>query len=134
LSDDYIDRLRAGYEAFNRDGNFNALLDELDSEVEIVTPPEGPEGANVFRGREGIGHWLREISEGWEEFKYEPLDFAQVDNRVMVTSRVRIKGRSTHLPLEQTMAQVFTFGTNDEVKSMEDFFDLDRARKALDSG
>jgi ketosteroid isomerase-like protein len=128
-----IERLRAGYEVLNRDGDFSAILDEFDPDVELQQSAEGPEGLIVYRGRDGLARWLAGMSSAWEEISYELLDFEQEANQVLAVVRMSMRGRTSELKLEQTIAHMFTLGENDKVIRVEGFFDPDKARAALKS-
>ena len=88
-----IERLRAGYEALNRDGDFRAILDEFDSDIELQQSSEGPEGLIVYRGREGLARWLEEMANAWDEITYELLELEQAEDRVLAVVRMKMKGR-----------------------------------------
>jgi ketosteroid isomerase-like protein len=60
---------RRSIDAYNR-GDVEALLEQLDEEIEVYTPPELP-NAGTYRGHQGFLQWLGQWDEAWEEFRLE---------------------------------------------------------------
>jgi ketosteroid isomerase-like protein len=126
-----IERLRVGYEALSRDGDFSAILEEFDPGVEFLPAAEIPEGLTVYKGREGLTEYFTALTEAWQDMSFELLGFEKDGNRVLAVLRMRMRGRATELPVEREIAHLFTLGEADKVVRIEGFFDLDRARDAL---
>jgi ketosteroid isomerase-like protein len=129
--EDLIRRLRSAYAALSRDGDFSAILDEFDPDVELRQSGESPEGLIVHRGYEGLAKWREDMSSAWDEVNYSPLELDQADNLVLVVVQRSVKGRTTKLRLEQTVAHIFTLGDNGKVVRIDAFLDPDKARNAF---
>jgi ketosteroid isomerase-like protein len=57
---------RRSIDAYSR-GDVEALLEQLDEEIEVYTPPELP-NAGRYRGHQGFLQWLGQ----WDEACYYP--------------------------------------------------------------
>jgi ketosteroid isomerase-like protein len=127
------ERLRAGYAAFNETGDPNAILAELDPDVELVVSMGGPEGTVTFRGHDGISEWAREMGDVWRDIRFEPLavESDPSGRRALVVVKVSTRGRASDLGLEAMEAHVVTLGPNGKVTRLQGFTDLDQARAAF---
>jgi ketosteroid isomerase-like protein len=91
--------LREIYDAANR-GDFEALLERLDAEVEWRTP------TRVIRGRNAVAGWLV----GWHTSyapKHTPEDFIEAGENVIVLMSISYEGREDNRP-----AHVWTLSEN----------------------
>src|SRR5436190_13477265 len=66
------------------------------------------EGA-VYRGREGIEAFLREVGETWAEFRPVPEEYRDLGNRVLGLGRLRARGRSSGAAIDDPWAGIFDF-------------------------
>jgi ketosteroid isomerase-like protein len=132
---DNVMRIIAGYEAWNRSGDATSILSELDPAVEIEIPADALDyGGVVFHGHEGVRHALEVLLEPWSETKFEPLEFVEVGDRVLVICRQRSWGRHTNLELAGVVAHLWTAGEDGKAIRLELFFDADQSRRELSSG
>jgi ketosteroid isomerase-like protein len=103
--DDAVAIARRGFEAFNT-GDWQALLELLDEDVEAYVPPELP-NSGLFSGREGFLEMLRGWDEAWERFEVEPLGFSERGDKLVVAVIQRGVGRGSGLAVEQRFNYVF---------------------------
>lgn len=104
MSEQDVELLRAGYEAFNA-GELDYNL--LDPEVEWHNFPTAPEP--VFHGREGVRKWRANIADSFEELRIEPEEFIDVgDGRVVVVSTMRGRGKGSGVEVTAPLANVWT--------------------------
>jgi ketosteroid isomerase-like protein len=98
--------VRRGIDAYNR-GDLRALVELLDEEIEVYTPPELP-NAGTYRGREGFLEWARQWEEAWEEFRLEieRIDFAS-ERHAVVTVRQFGRGVGSGVEVEMRIAQLW---------------------------
>jgi ketosteroid isomerase-like protein len=97
---------RRGIDAYNR-GDVQALLELLDEEVEVYTPPELP-NAGTYRGHEGFLQWANQWEEAWEEFRLEIERIDLVGERyVVVTVRQFGRGVGSGVEVEMRIAQLW---------------------------
>ena len=77
---------------------------DLDRCVELLHPefelrqPSLPDGG-VYVGADGLRRWLSHIDDAWSEARWEPQDYTEAGNSVVVT--VRFVARGTHTGIEQ---------------------------------
>jgi hypothetical protein len=64
-----VDRLRRGYELFNRDG-VEGIIDLLDPEVTWI-PQEG-DARNPYLGHDGIRRWYRSVESSFDLLRFDP--------------------------------------------------------------
>jgi|SRR5215211_4936356 len=64
------------------------FFDYFDPDVEVVPPLSYPDTEPLYRGQEGIRRWFREISEIWDDWRFEAERFFDAGNRVVVFVRV----------------------------------------------
>jgi ketosteroid isomerase-like protein len=79
-------------------GDDVALRSRIHSDAEIYSEP-GMINSGTFTGFEGFKHWSRQWEEAWEEITYEPLEFIDVSDTLLV-ARVRAIGRGAGSGLE----------------------------------
>jgi len=93
-----VEHARAIHAAFER-GDLEGLLDLLDPEVEVYSPPELA-NAGTFRGREGYLQWSREWFDAWEEFVVEAKSIEAVgEHHVLTTVTQRGKGKGSGIEI-----------------------------------
>jgi ketosteroid isomerase-like protein len=85
-----VSHARSMLEAFQR-GDVEALLELLDPEVEVYSPPQLANGGR-FHGREGYLRWSTEWFEAWDEFEVEATAIEPVGEHHVLTS-VQQRGR-----------------------------------------
>ena len=68
-----------------------------------------PEGARVYRGRDGVAQAFREWVEPFSEYHSEPLDYIGVGDSVVVPTRQWGIGRASGAPVEIEVTYVFEF-------------------------
>ena len=78
-----IDRVRAGYEAFNR-RDLGGILPLLAEDIEYRMPLD-PLGLHpVFRGHDGVTHFYRTVWDRFEEFRIDLDDVHELRGNVLV--------------------------------------------------
>jgi ketosteroid isomerase-like protein len=95
-----------------RDATPNALEDAFrdcfHEKLEVCIPDVYPEGGQVFRGREGLQRWIATTREVWEEWRFEPEQFLDAGDRVVVLVRVVARGGSSGVNLDRETAHIWT--------------------------
>jgi uncharacterized protein len=85
-------------------GGLIALCDrdfELDMSARILNP-------RTYRGHEGIRRFYDEVSEVWEEFRWEPLRFLDAADKVVVLLHSHGRGRGSGMEMARDAAMVWT--------------------------
>jgi ketosteroid isomerase-like protein len=110
MSQENVDALRRAIEAATRQ-DIEALLEELDSEVEwvsaILVPMGG--GARVARGHEGVGDMFRDFYDVFGEIEVEFSEFRDLGDRVLATGSIRIRGKESGAETETPWGYVADF-------------------------
>ena len=108
MSEENVELVRRGYEAWNANGLEAALAEFLHPEVELHDLVEMPDGS-VYRGHEGAREMWKQFTQGWDELQFGLEDAIDLgDERVLL--RVRAKGRikGSDAPIEVSFYEVWT--------------------------
>jgi ketosteroid isomerase-like protein len=106
MSEENVEVARRGFEIYNTH-DVRALRGILTEDVEFRTFLEGRADAEPLYGHEGIEEWQRSESETWNSLKVETEEFRDLgENRVLVTGRVRGRGRASGIELDVPAAWI----------------------------
>jgi ketosteroid isomerase-like protein len=109
MSQEKIDRLRAGYDALNR-GETEADVGLLASDFELRQASSIVDTAGVFHGRGAVRDVVRELEEAFEDLSFEPEEFMEPPNgEIDVLVHVRGRGRGSGEEIDNRIAHVWTF-------------------------
>ena len=109
MSQENIELLRAGYDAWNR-GDLQSVLDGLHPEVEWEENPDALPGMDrVYRGHAGFLKRQRDAFDVWEWFRVEEQEFIDAGEHVVVLVRAIGKGSHSGIEVEMRLYDVFTF-------------------------
>jgi ketosteroid isomerase-like protein len=111
------DLLDASPEQFDR-----AFREDLDESFEFHLPGDYPEGAPVFRGREGVDRLVDMLAETWQEWHFEPERFIDAGERVVVFARLIGRGGASGAPFDLETTHVWTI-RGDRAVSMQAYRD-----------
>jgi ketosteroid isomerase-like protein len=79
--------------------------DMLDERIEVHdhdTPDQG-----TYRGRAGVERWLQDWGDAWAEFSFEPEEFIDADDAVIVVIRMHATGMGSGVELDRQDALVY---------------------------
>jgi ketosteroid isomerase-like protein len=62
---------------------------------------------DVYRGREGIETFLREVDETWEEFRPLPEEYRDLGDQVLALGRLKTRGRASGAPVDSPWAGIY---------------------------
>jgi ketosteroid isomerase-like protein len=102
-----VEAMKRGLEALNRDG-VDAFLEFIDPDFETTTPPELTVEPATYRGREGLRFYFDSFYEIMDEVRFEPEEFIEVGDRVVVPTRLVARGRDTGIEAVQQIVMVWT--------------------------
>ncbi|MEX2252732.1 MAG: nuclear transport factor 2 family protein [Thermoleophilaceae bacterium] len=89
--------------------DFKALADLVDPEVELRSVLAGVEGG-TYTGAEGLRTWVEDLHSTWDDYRGEIVEFHEVgDDQTLVIFRVRGTAKSSGVPLDSRLAQVWTW-------------------------
>src|SRR4051812_38669038 len=106
MSQENLEIVREGIEAWNRR---DAKLWLTYAAPEIEWSPAGPAAVErtVYRGYEEVTGGLASVWEAWEEFRLKELEVRDLGDSVLWLGRVKMKGGSSHVELDQEFAFCF---------------------------
>jgi uncharacterized protein len=85
MSEENVSVVRGTYTAFGR-GDFAAVLEAMDADVEWVDPESLPWGGS-HRGHDEFGRHMQEFAGHFEEFRTEPQQYLDAGDHVVVVGR-----------------------------------------------
>jgi ketosteroid isomerase-like protein len=85
-----------------------AFRECFDERLEVRIPDAYPEGAQVFRGREGLKRWVASTKEVWDEWRFERERFIDAGDQVVALVRVVARGGSSGVSLVRETAHLWT--------------------------
>jgi ketosteroid isomerase-like protein len=104
MSQQNVERLRAGYEAFNS-GDLDTALRELHPDIELYVPETAMDAPRPVRGVDAVRRYL--APDAFAEQRFEPEEFIDHGNVVLVRGRAWVRGRGSGIGLEQTVFHVW---------------------------
>jgi uncharacterized protein len=105
MSQENVDVVRRIYEAFARD-DLTALLESLDPAIECYDRPSRP-GADVYIGRTGFMRFWQSDRDVFESVLYNPREFTDADDYVVVPIRQSARGKASKVPVEEDIVNVW---------------------------
>lgn len=108
MSDENVELVKRGFEAFARDG-WQALLPLLHPEFEAITSPDVAMEPDTYRGAEGVRRYFESFEEAMEDIRFLPQgEFIDAGDKVLVPFRLAARGKETGIEVEQPAFQVWT--------------------------
>jgi hypothetical protein len=105
MSQENVRVVRGMYDAYAR-GDPAALLAHADPAIRCYDRPDRP-GAAVYIGHDGLLEFAETDREVFENFSYKPASFRRVGDHVVVIVRQAGLGRSSSVPVEDEIANVW---------------------------
>jgi ketosteroid isomerase-like protein len=94
MSDDDVELVRSGLEAFNR-RDLPRVFETLDPDVELVPVRAVLEG-NSYRGHGGFERFVADMDEDWDNFRPEPEEVRDLGGgSVLVVGRFSARGKAS---------------------------------------
>jgi ketosteroid isomerase-like protein len=124
-----VERLRAGHEAL-AEGGVEALLEYVDPEFEVATPPELVAEPDTYRGHDGLRRYFASFYEAMDEIRFEPHEFISVsEGLIVVPVTLRARGKQTGIEVEQDSFGVWELRDGRAI-GLEIFATMDEAMAA----
>jgi len=92
--------------------------DMVDERVEVHDHDTPDQGA--YLGRGGVERWLQDWSEAWSNWEFEPEEFLDAGNAVIVVIRMHAKGPGSGVELDRQDAIVYRF--NEDTSHRTDYY------------
>jgi ketosteroid isomerase-like protein len=129
MSQENVELIRRGHEAF-RDSGEEAIFEYLDADIEL-TPVAELLDSETYHGHEGVRHYFQTMREAFGDFGWEPQEFVDLGDHVLVATRFFAEGRGSGVPVE---AMVYNLWTVRRGKAVRVFGYLDRSRALKAAG
>ena len=107
MARDPVDVIREVNAAFNS-GDMERILAVMYPDFETAVPAQFSAEPDTYRGHDGIRRYFESFRDVMEEIRFEELELRVVEPYVVVDVRVTARGRTTGIPVEQRIAQVWT--------------------------
>ena len=116
MSQENVDRLRAGYKAFDRSGE--ADVDFFASDFELRQAASSIiDTAGVFRGKDAVRDVMRELEESFEELSQETEGVIEAPGgEIVVLIHIRGRGRGSRVEVDNHIAHVWTLREDKAVR------------------
>ncbi len=126
MSEENIALVRRMYEVINAtDRTGDTFVDPEDAapdlwvrlaaDFEMHGRPDIPD-SRVYRGREAAKDFFRMLQEVWAELRWEPLEFTDLGDAIVVEARIVALGRGSEVPIEADETDVFWFRDGEIVR------------------
>jgi ketosteroid isomerase-like protein len=93
--------------AANESGDQEALRELMDPEIEIYAEP-GMINSGRYSGWDGWIEWTSQWNDAWEEISYEPLEFIEVGDSVVVApTRVVGRGAGSGVEIDRVFGYLY---------------------------
>ncbi len=118
--DELIERLRQGYDAFNR-GDYEAATRWLHPNVVYVSPG----GISELSGAEAMRAWME--PDAFESQVSKPLEIEVAGNRALIRQSTRARGAGSGIEMEGDSWAVWSFDDDGRVTRMETYLETEEA-------
>jgi uncharacterized protein len=129
MSQENIDRLRRGYEAFAR-RDLDAALEMMDPEIEAHDAPEAPDAA-VHHGGEAVRRDWEQMFALFEDFTIDIEEVFDASEELVVFLRLSGRGRESGAGVDARMAHIWTLREGQAIRLRQY---LDRAEALAAAG
>jgi ketosteroid isomerase-like protein len=116
MSQELIEKIRVGHEAFNR-GDLSQAKSNVADDVEWGTTGTWPGLEGTYRGQDALDDWMRTLQSEWEWFEVslgEVLEDA--GDVVVLAERLSGRGRESGIEVEMQVFSVYWSGGGKIVK------------------
>jgi|SRR5215211_1698897 len=127
MSRENVEALWRGYEAFNR-RDIDAWLEGFHPDAEMHDLSSIPD-APVRRGHAALREWVSMMDEIWVGGRYEPEDFIDAGQSVVVAVRGTGRGRGSEIPMDVEMFHLFEI-EDGKVRRLAAYLDRNEALQA----
>ena len=104
MSKENVDLIRAIYEGWLR-GEIG--LERFDPEISMFESTTLP-GAVSAVGIDAVRRYMESFANYWDEIRFEPTEYIDAGEQVVVAARLVGRGKSSGVPVERTWAYVWT--------------------------
>jgi ketosteroid isomerase-like protein len=121
----------AAYEAWSR-RDVDALIDVVHPDA-VARPILGANiGVSVYRGREGLRDWFRDLHQEWETFQTRVTRIDERGDRAVLTIDIHARGRASGVVIDGDLYHLVEL-RDGMILRLEAFRDKHAAMQALDA-
>jgi ketosteroid isomerase-like protein len=131
MSDETVERVRRGYEVFNRVGIEGMVEEFWANDIVMDSTTADLPGAGVYNGLDELREFFSNLFSVWEYWEQEPTQILQAGDRILVFATVRARGAVSGAAAEMDWAQLLTL-RNEKVVRIQNY--TDRAKALEDAG
>ena len=130
MSQQNVETVRQGYEAFNR-GDVEWMIARLDPEIVWEDASEVP-GSSSYRGTREVRAYLESFAQQWGEIRFEPEGILDAGEQVVALVRMVARGRASGAQVDARLAHLYELrqGRRMRVLRVRTFFDREKALEA----
>lgn len=121
--------VRRAMEALNQ-RDIAAVVNAFSPDAVIHEDPETAPDAADFFGRVGVEEFFRIMFEAWEELAIDEVDIVEAQDKLVVTSRVQVRGIGSQISVGTDYVCVYEMRAG-KVARMDVYFDRARALEAV---
>jgi ketosteroid isomerase-like protein len=125
------DTVYTAYEAWSR-RDIDALLEVVHPDAEARPILGANIGISVYRGREGLREWFRDLHQEWEQFQTRVTQIEARDDRALLTIQIQARGRASGVVIEGDLYHLVEL-RDGLILRLEAFRDRDGALKAFEA-
>jgi ketosteroid isomerase-like protein len=129
--DEAIEKLRRGYDAFNR-GDIDEVRRTIDPDIDVVERPDSPDPRRAS-GREQALAAFQSLREEFEDYRFELREFVIEGDHVIAVARQSATGRRSGVPVEGDIVHAWRIN-GDRVTGLRAYSTLEEALEAIRSG
>lgn len=86
--------MRKAFEGYDAEG-WESMLSLLAQDFELTTPPGLAAEPDTYRGEDGMRRYFESFNEVMEEIRFEPHEFREVEDWVLIPFRMTARGKAT---------------------------------------
>ena len=126
MSSENVETIRSLYDGWLR-GDMG--IDKLDPEITMIESKTIP-GAPSACGIDAVRRYIESFAKYWSEIRFEPQEYIDAGDQVVVIARLIGRGRSSGAAVERTWAYAWTLRANKALR-MEAYDNRAEALKAV---
>jgi ketosteroid isomerase-like protein len=130
VSESNVEVIRQGFADLAADG-YEAMLPLIAPDFELTTPAGLAAEPDTYRGPEGMTRYFESFYEAMDEIRFEPREFREIGDWVVVPFLLTARGRSTGLTAEQEAVMAWKLRDGRAVR-LEVFAELEEALAAVE--
>ena|SRR5436190_18465780 len=108
MSQENVEVVRRNYEAFER-RELVLALEGGDPEGEWIPAMAGAAEGEVYRGPVALRRYFDELFESFSDVRLEDREFEDLDDRVLVLYRLRVRGHDSGVAIDQPGGALYQF-------------------------